>query len=79
MILRAAATLNNCLTLQCLLQTMTKDEMRLILSDLGWSQNELCRRLGLHVNTAAKWEDKIPEYAAAYLRLKAAWKAMESL
>lgn len=59
---------------------MTKDEMRLILSELGWSQNELCRRLGLHVNTATKWpEDQVPQYVAAYLRLKHAWKSMEGL
>ena len=59
---------------------MTKDEMRACLSELGWSQNELCRRLGLHVNTATKWpEEKIPEYVAAYLRLRAAVKRMEGL
>ena len=59
---------------------MTKDEMRSVLSELGWSQNEMCRRLGLHVNTPVKWpEDEIPEYAAAYLRLRVSVKRMEGL
>lgn len=58
---------------------MTKNEMKAILTELGWSQNELCRRLGLHVNTAGKWDGEIPEYAAAYLRLRVAVKRMEGL
>lgn len=54
--------------------------MRAALSELGWSQNELCRRLGLHVNTATKWpEEQIPKYVAAYLRLRVAVKRMEGL
>ena len=41
---------------------------------LGWSQNELARRLGLHVNTVSRWglstaRSEIPRYAVAYVDL----------
>lgn len=50
---------------------MTKPEMRDILSELGWSQAELSRRLNIRPSTVAQWpEKKIPGPAAAYLRVK---------
>lgn len=50
---------------------MTKPEMRDILSELGWTQNELARRLTLRSSTVSQWpEEKIPGPAEAYLRLK---------
>lgn len=50
---------------------MTKPEMRAILSELGWSQAELSRRLGIRASTVAQWpEENIPGPAAAYLRVK---------
>lgn len=40
------------------------------LDELGWSQAELSRRLGVHENTVIQWKALgMPEYAQAYLRL----------
>jgi Helix-turn-helix len=43
------------------------------LEELGWSQAELARRLGLHVNTVSAWATKrteIPGPVRAYLDLR---------
>lgn len=59
---------------------MTKDEMRDILAELGWTQNELARRLKVRSSTVSQWpEDKIPGPAAAYLRLRVNAKRAEAL
>ena len=50
---------------------MTKDEMRSILTELGWSQNELARRLKIRSSTVSQWpEAKIPGPVEGYLTLK---------
>jgi transcriptional regulator with XRE-family HTH domain len=48
---------------------MTHAEFTAALRTLGWSQAELCRRLGLHRNTASKWRETVPKYVAEYLRV----------
>lgn len=44
---------------------------------LGWSQAELARRLGVHVNTVSAWtKGSPPRYATAYLELAVQLKAI---
>lgn len=51
---------------------MTPQELRLALGALHWSQAELSRRLGVHVNTVTNWAtDGVPGYVAEYLRVMA--------
>ena len=49
---------------------MTIPEFESALEALGWSRLELCRRLGLHRNTASKWRGEVPQYVAEYLRVQ---------
>lgn len=59
---------------------MTKTEMRSFLAELGWSQNELARRLKIRSSTVSQWpEKKIPGPAEAYLRLKVQASRMDEL
>ena len=44
-------------------------DLNAALVELGWSRNELARRLGLHRNTVSNWGNALPPYALAYLRL----------
>ena len=51
---------------------MTNTELKCVLTELGWSQAELSRKLGVHVNTVSIWangRDAVPTYAAEYLRV----------
>ena len=56
---------------------MTRDEYKTALKYLGWSQMELCRRLGLSKNTPNGWRPTVPEYVAAYVTM--AVKAKQAL
>jgi DNA-binding transcriptional regulator YiaG len=48
---------------------MTPDELWAALDTLGWSKQELGRRLGVHRNTVTGWNEKVPGYVAAYVGL----------
>lgn len=51
---------------------MSPQQLTDALTTLGWTQAELARRLGLHVNTVSAWatgKTEIPVYAAEYLRV----------
>lgn len=48
---------------------MTRDELAEILAELGWSQNELARRVGVHSSTVSQWR-RVPGPVQAYLRLR---------
>lgn len=53
----------------------TRDDLAPSLLALGWSQAELARRLGVHINTVSAWATgkvKLPMYAQAYLALAVA-------
>lgn len=45
------------------------DEVYAALDELGWSQAELARRLGLEAHAVTRWKqrDRAPMYAIAYL------------
>lgn len=47
---------------------MTKDEMKEILTTLGWSQAELARRIQVRPGSVSRWKT-VPGAVAAYLRL----------
>ena len=47
---------------------MKKPEMQVILREVGWSQAEFARRIGVDPVTVSRWE-VVPSPAAAYLRL----------
>lgn len=49
---------------------MTGQQLREALSELGWSQRELARRLRVHQNTVTQWmRGEAPGYAEAYVML----------
>lgn len=48
---------------------MEKSELLEILAELGWSQNELARRIGVRSSTVSQWK-RVPGPVQAYLRLK---------
>ena len=49
------------------------------LKQLGWSDNHLAERLGVHRNTVFNWrsEGRVPRYAAEYIRV--CWLALHIL
>ena len=51
--------------------TVPWDEIYRALDELGWSQAELARRLGLEAHAVTRWKqrDRAPMYAIAYLDL----------
>lgn len=47
---------------------MTGDEFKAALRELGWKQADLCRKAGLHKNTAVGWAATgAPQWVAEYL------------
>ena len=49
---------------------MTGQELKSALERLGWSQAELGRRLGVHVNTVTNWVNNgAPPHVVEYLRV----------
>ena len=57
---------------------MTKLELLEILAELGWSQNELARRVGVHSSTVSQWK-RVPGPVQAYLRLRVMVERMAAL
>lgn len=50
-----------------------------ILQEMGWTQAQLCERLGVRPATASQWgKSDAPVYAYAYLRLALAIKRKAS-
>ena len=51
---------------------MTEKQLTDALHRLRWSQSDLARRLGVHVNTASAWATgkvEVPGYVVEYLRV----------
>lgn len=47
---------------------MTGDEFKQALRELGWKQADLCRKAGIHKNTAVGWAaNGAPRWVAEYL------------
>lgn len=56
----------------CIPMTVIRDDLAAPLMALSWTQAELARRLGVHVNTVSGWatgRTPMPLYAQAYLKL----------
>jgi len=47
---------------------MDRIELKTVLSELGWSQSKLARRIGVNVNTISRWSE-VPGPVAAYIEL----------
>lgn len=50
------------------MRTMTGDELRAALAELGWKQSDLCRRISMGKNTVSGWAASgAPDWVAEYL------------
>jgi transcriptional regulator with XRE-family HTH domain len=57
--------------------TMTGDEFKAALRQIGWKQSDIARRMGLHRNTVNGWvSNGAPQWAAEYLRALLAIKGL---
>ncbi len=59
-------------------RTTSDYDWQLALKELGWSQAELARRMGIHVNTVGAWGRRAPRYVAAFLILCVQVKRIQS-